>query len=204
MDDDPDGDRFDRVVSPDRTRIAAWTVASHDTTPDEERCVYEISVTDASTFATITHLTRRWSRDLHTGAESGSPLVGVAFAASGALLVLHFADGAREAVLLGAEPLPEDFGDVTMCLEAEPCSICGGAAWSTDVCQSCARYCERLLATGGVRPTLAQAIEEEQQRRRAARPDPPCAFCGSRGALAVSGPFGHACQRCVHKVNASR
>lgn len=213
--DDPDGqdddhDTFDRVFSPDRRRIATWTVASHEIERDEERCLYEVSVRDAASGRRILHVTRRWRLDRHTNAASGSPLVGVFFAPSGALLLLAFADGGREAVPLPAgdgsapraDAFVEDATEATLFVAAEPCSICGAAAWSQDVCDSCARYCEKLLVTGGLRPTLAQVMEEE--RARSAHPDPSCSFCGTRGVLAVSGPFGHACQACVHRVRAPR
>lgn len=92
-------------------------------------------------------------------------------------------------------------GDVTVLAEAEPCSICGAAAWSREVCPSCERYCEELMVTGGVRPTLAQVIEAERPRPR---PDPACEFCGARGTLAVSGPVGHACRSCLAKLHPVR
>lgn len=156
--DDPFGDRFDCVFSQDRTRVAAWTLAAHDVTPDEESCLYEVAVSDARTREPIAHLTRRWRRDRHTRVEAGSPLVGVMFGSSGTLLHLHFADGSREAIPLEAlDATPpadelEDLGDLTLFLEADPCSICGAAAWSNVVCAACERYCERLLVSGGVMP----------------------------------------------------
>lgn len=157
--DDPFGDRFDCVFSPDRTRVAAWTIAARDVTPDEESVLYEIAVSEVRSGAPIAHVTRRWRRDLHTRTESGSPLAGVMFGTTGTLLILHYADGSREGVPLSApattpcaDELVEEVSEFTHLLEAEPCSICGGAGWSTEVCASCARYCERLLVSGGVVP----------------------------------------------------
>lgn len=217
-----DRETFDRVFSDDRKRVATWSLSSAVSDADSQTTTYEVTLWDARTGRRIAGVTRRWSVDRHTGRRSGSPLSDVRFGSSGSMLLLGFEDGSKEAVPLPpddatpadppplpAPPPPPPFladdeaaefqtGAATLYVEAEPCSICGAAAWTSDVCESCARYCEELLATGGIRPTFAQLLEEERERARA--PSPACALCGARGRLAVSGPVGHACQTCVTKL----
>jgi hypothetical protein len=40
-------------------------------------------------------------------------------------------------------------GTVSLFGATAPCAICGSASWTTEVCSTCARYCERLLISGG-------------------------------------------------------
>jgi hypothetical protein len=196
-DDDPEHDptveTFDRVFSPDRLRLAVWRIARASDL-DEERCLYDVTVEDTATREQIAHLTRWWTRDRHTRVETGARLSSVSFGSSGALLILKFDDGSREGVPLrparmaGATPADEllDPSQATIFVDQEPCSICGVAAWSKAVCDSCATYCEQLLASGGVGP-----------RKRST---PPCGFCGRHGPLAVSNPLGSACADCLAKL----
>ena len=199
----------DRIWSEDGRHVAAWLLLEHERDAGGERIAYLICIWEAATERLLVKVRRRYQRDLRARREIGVPIADVTFGHSGASLLVVYCDGSCEAI-----PVPsplrsppsiriharQPFGEDTVAFEAKPCAICSAAAWTDDVCAACARDCERLLATGGIRPSLEDVLEEVMNEPRHDTPPPPlrCDLCGSVAeSLAIAGPVARLCHDCA-------